>query len=112
MRRRNLGWSAVFTDPFTGLRRPVSDVIGSLRIILKDDGTPIPRCGLDHLAHVKDAYSDVVIGPSVLRFAMRKLYSKAGGAQSTPFGTPFGECVTEGSTPLAQHRDRPTLNQP
>src|SRR6266403_356224 len=91
MRRRNLGWSAVFTDPFTRLRRPVSDVIGSLRIIHKDDGTPVPRCGLDHLAHAKDAYSDVVIGPSVLRFAMRKLYSKAGGAQSTPLVLPLAK---------------------
>src|SRR5438105_3472275 len=41
MRRRDLGWLAVLTDPFTRLSRPASDIIGPARIILKDDSCSV-----------------------------------------------------------------------
>lgn len=53
LRRPDLDWFAVLTDPLTRLRRPVSDVTSPTRIILEDDGAPVLRCGLDRLAHAK-----------------------------------------------------------
>src|SRR3981189_2452486 len=61
-RRRYLAGFAVFSDPLTGLRQPTSDIIGPARIIPKDDEVPIPRCGLNRLAHVNHAYSDGLSG--------------------------------------------------
>ena len=61
-RRRYLARVAVFSDPLTGLRQPMSDIIGPARIIPKDDEVPIPRCGLNRLAHVNHAYSDGLSG--------------------------------------------------
>jgi len=87
MRRLDLARLAVFPDPFTRLSRPVSDIICPARIILQDDGVAIPWCGFNRTAHAKDAYSDGVIGPFLLHFAARRLYSTRGKAQSTPFGT-------------------------
>ena len=43
MRRRDLDRLAVFTEPFTRLGRPVSDVIGPACIILQDDRGSVPR---------------------------------------------------------------------
>jgi len=91
MRRRDLARLAVFPDPLTRLSRPVSDIVGPARIILEDDGVLIPWYGLNRTGHAKDAYSDSVIGPFLLHFAGRRLYSTRGRAQSTPFGTAFGE---------------------
>jgi len=51
MRRRDLAWLGVFTDPFARLRRPVSDIKSSPRIILEDDVLLVPGCALDCLAH-------------------------------------------------------------
>src|SRR5439155_14564746 len=63
MRRRNPGWLTIFSDPLTRLSRPVSNVIGPGRFILENNDFPISRCGLDRVAHCKDAYSNGVIGP-------------------------------------------------
>src|ERR1700682_40840 len=84
MRRLDLARLAVFTDPFSRLGRPVSDIVDPVRIILEDDDFPVPRCGFNRTAHVKDAYSELL-----LHFAILRPYPTRGGAQSTPFGTPF-----------------------
>ena len=62
MRRRDLAWLIVFPNPFTRLSRPVNDVIGSIRIILKNDDFPISRCGLDRVAHAKTPILTVLSG--------------------------------------------------
>src|SRR5260221_2575330 len=69
MRWHDLAGLAVFTDPFTSLRRPASDAIHPKEIILENDDFPVSRCGLDRVTHVKHAYSDDVIGPFLLHFA-------------------------------------------
>jgi len=91
MRRRDLARLTVFPDPFTRLSRPLSDIIGPAPIILEDDGVPIPWCGLNGTAHAKDAYSDGVIGPFLLHFATRRLYSTHGKAQVLLLVLLFGE---------------------
>src|SRR5258708_6632018 len=68
-RRRDLARLAVFADPSTSLKRPVSDVKHPKDIILENDDLPVSRCGLDRVAHLKHAHSDDVIGPFLLHFA-------------------------------------------
>ena len=76
MGRRDLAWLGVFTDPFARLRRPVSDIKSSPRIILEDDVLLVPGCALDRLAH-KNAYANGtifwrIIGLSILHFQYGK----------------------------------------
>ncbi len=85
MRWRDLARLAVFTDPFTSLRRPASDAIHPKEIILENDDFPVSRCGLDRVTHVKHACSADVIGPFLLHFAKQETYSTGGRASSTPF---------------------------
>src|SRR5260370_42444259 len=68
-RRRDLARLAVFADPSTSLKRPVSDVKHPKDIILENDDLPVSRCGLDRVTHVKHACSADVIGPFLLHFA-------------------------------------------
>jgi hypothetical protein len=56
MCRRDLARLAVFSDPFTRLSRPMSDVIGPTCVILENDDLPISRCGFGRVAHVKYRY--------------------------------------------------------
>ena len=89
MRRRDLAWLAAFTDPFACLRRPVCDVIGSRRIILKDDDIPLPWRGVDRLAHAKDAClpCEAIFSP----FAHARTVLPR--CQALLLGTPFGEAA-------------------
>jgi len=84
MRRRDLAWLAVFPDPFARLSRPMSDVIGPTRVILENDDFSISRCGLERLAHAKDAHSDGVIGPFVLYFRNTQTLFHTWQGSSTP----------------------------
>src|SRR5260370_10893781 len=68
-RRRDLARLAVFADPSTSLKRPVSDVKHTKDIILENDDLPVSRCGLDRVTHVKHACSADVIGSFLLHFA-------------------------------------------
>jgi hypothetical protein len=63
MRRRVLDRLSVFTDPSTGLRRPVSDIIGPKRPILDEDDVFIPRCGLNRMGQWKPPLFCRVIAP-------------------------------------------------
>jgi hypothetical protein len=47
----------------------VSELKGPTRVILKNDGFPIPRYGFDRTAHLKDAYCDAVIQAFKKNFA-------------------------------------------
>src|SRR5205814_10622810 len=47
MRRRDLAWLAIFLDPPTRLRRPLSELKASAYVILKNDEFPIPWSGVD-----------------------------------------------------------------
>src|SRR5258708_19629699 len=68
MRWRDLARLAVFTDPFTSLRRPASDATHPKEIILENDDFPVSRCGLDPVTHVKHACSADFILPFLLHF--------------------------------------------
>ena len=85
MRRRDLAWLAVFTDPFTRLRRPVSDVIGPKHVILEDYGLPVPRCGLNRTAHAKTPILTVLSGHFFFTSPIQEAYSTRGGASSYSF---------------------------
>jgi hypothetical protein len=71
MRRRDLAWIAVFTDPFARFRRPVSDIKNPTRIILEDDGLLV--LGALSIAWriktptLKVLFSEVITGLSLLR---------------------------------------------
>ena len=88
MRWRDLARLAVFTDPFTSLRRPVSDVMHPKDVILENDDFPVSRCGLDrvapvNVAHVKHAYSKMLSGHFFSTLPIQETYSTRGRASST-----------------------------
>src|SRR3979490_2264567 len=100
MRRRDLAWLALFTDPLTRLSRPVTDVISPTCIILKDDRIPIPRCGCNSFAHVKDAVLTMLYGQFVSASTMCGFLSTRGEAQLAQ------STVTTNSRSIASTRER------
>jgi hypothetical protein len=102
MRRRDLAGLTILRDPFTGLSRPVSYFIGPSRIMLENYDLPISRCGLDRVAHCKDACSD---GYRAIASPFRQLaYSASDGASILSSEVPTKESV-ESSIIVVNLRD-------
>ena len=82
---------SIFSDPFTRLSRPASGLIGPTGVILENDDFSISLCGLERLAHAKDAYFDGVVGGSLrdLYFRNTQTLFHPWHGSSTPIEVPI-----------------------